>query len=421
MYALFAKVNKKNKITSINLKKVLSSSTNIINFTDLQSKIETDTAHTVTFTEKLVKKNTINKLIDNSMNGLYFIKKIDVETKTYQIVVPSMLFSDYKAYIKAFKKEFRSNKKIHLIKNTRLSKEIHDMLALKKINIQSMINILVTKLLPSSKFPSNYSMRDMKSLERVLKKRGNKGSCIKSYDKYFKIKPDPCKNYFKLDIKTLSTSYARKVKREKRIAKSIPKVPKLKKKSKVKVGSIAKSMGYVPKTRTKAQTMTKTELKMRMKRMEDKRKKKRKRKKSLQNFIKKENRKKRIKRNLKRDEKKRLKKLLKSVKKVAKVKNIPKGIKKLIKKKEKKERRKMRRKMRLEKMDSEFEDFTNKLKINKNDNFAMILFRAIIITVVAVSLLGVINKPLFINLLKILKIPANTIMNLSKFNNQPSQ
>lgn len=393
MYALFAKVNKKNSVFSINLKKVLSNSTNIISFSDLQAKIESDTAHTVTFTDKLIKNNTINKLIENSMNGLYFIKRMDDEIKKYQIIVPSMLFSDYTGYMKTFRKEFKSNQKTTLIKNTRISKEIHDMLASKKINIQSMINILVTRLLPSSKYPSNYSTGDALALQRVLKKKGNKGSCIKSYDKYFKIKPDPCKNYFKLDIKTLSTNYEEKKKKE-RIAKSIRKKAKrakINKKSQVQVGNISQAMGYAPNTKTKPPPITNTEVKMRIRSSKEKRKKK-----SIKHIIKQEKRKIRTKKKLKREEEKLKKQLLRSVKKLA-----------------------TKNRNSTEKMD--FENFTNKLKIKKNDNFAMILFRAIIITVIAVSLLGVVNKPLFINLLKILKIPANTIMNILKFNNKPSQ
>merc|ERR1712167_192399 len=115
-----------------------------------------------------------------------------------------------KGYMKAFKKEFKNIKKEHLITKTKLSRELHDMLALKKLNVHSMINRMVMKLLPSSKFPSNFSMSDMRALEKVLDKKGKKGACIKSYDKYFKIKPDPCKNYFRLDVKTLSTRFADK-------------------------------------------------------------------------------------------------------------------------------------------------------------------------------------------------------------------
>ena len=411
MYALFAK-EKKNRITSIDLKKVLTNSTNIVNFSDLQSKIETDVAYTVKLTRKLINRNTLNKILENSMSGLYFIKKIDMETEQFKILVPSMLFTDYKGYMSAFKKEFKNIKKRRLIKGTSLSREIHDMLALKKLNIQSMINRLVIKLLPSSKFPSNFSMRDMKDLEKVLDKKGKKGACIKSYDKYFKITPDPCKNYFRLDVKTLTTKKSIKIKKIK-----MKKLPRLRKKKKsivrVKVGSISRSMGR-PKTKVKKLKMTKTEKKMRKKTKREKRDKR------IKKQLRKQNNKiekREMKRQMKREEKKRLKKLLKSVKKVAKIKNVPKSVKKEIKKNKKLKKKLKRRLKKLTKESlsletDDFENFANKLKINKKDSYAMQIFRAIIITVLTLSVLSVTNYELYKNLLNMIKMPAKMILSL---------
>ena len=423
MYALFAK-EKKNRITNIDLKKVLSNSGNIRNFSDLQSKIETDVAYTVKLTDKLVKRNTLNIILENSLSGLYFIKKLDVDTKQFKILVPKMLFSDYKSYMKAFKKEFKDIKKLHLITKTKLSNEIHDMLALNKLNVESMINKIVMKLLPSSKFPSNYSMSDMKALEKILDKKGKKGACIKSYDKYFKITPDPCKNYFRLNVKTLSTRSSKKIKHKK--LKKIKIRRRRKSKMKIKVGSISSAMGK-PKIKIKKLKMTRTEKKMRKKNKRDKRNK------SINKVLKKQDnkiKKKEMNRSMKRDAKRRLKKLMKSVKKISKIKNVPKSVKKEIKKRKiiKKLKRKFKKRSKSStskdkfqpsidsiSVDTDgFEYFSNQLKINKKDNYIMQLFRAIIITVLSFSILSVTNIELYKNILNMLKMPARMILNTIK-------
>ena len=457
MYALFAK-EKKNKITNIDLKKVLSNSGNIRNFSDLQSKIETDTAYTVTLTDRLVKKNTLNTILENSLSGLFFIKKLDVDTKSFKILIPSMLFSDYKGYMKAFKKEFKDIKKSHLKSKTKLSREIHDMLALKKLDVHSMINRMVMKLLPSSKFPSNFSMSDMKGLEKVLDKKGKKGACIKSYDKYFKVSPDPCKNYFRLDIKNLSTRHVDKIK-HKKLKKR--KRKRRKSKMKIKVGNISGAMGK-PKIKIKKLKMTRTEKKMRKKNKRDKRNKR------INKVLKKQEnkiKKKEMNRSMKKDAKKKLKKLMKSVKKISKIRNVPKSVKKEIKKRkiEKKLRRRglaqgvktnkssstqgvktnkssstignlrstpnsqsrlrKRRKSSTSKdkfqpsidsisVDTDgFEYFSDQLKINKKDNFIMVLFRAIILTVIILTILNSVNQRLYKNIIDMLKIPAKMVLN----------
>ena len=115
MYAIFASVKKNDNISSIKLKKVLSSSSQYFAFDSLQSKLETDTAYTITINKKKITKKTLQLVLEHSLSGLYFIRKLDPQNNVFKLVVPNMLLTDYKEYMSTFRKEFKTIKRKYLI------------------------------------------------------------------------------------------------------------------------------------------------------------------------------------------------------------------------------------------------------------------------------------------------------------------
>lgn len=265
MYGLFAKVNKKNQITSLNLKQALSSSAKTVEFTNLESKLETGVSYTVTLQRGV--NNKFNKdddllkyFIKYSNTGLFYILKLNPEKDIYKLIVPGMLFSDYKGYLEGLKKAYgrkhfehlieltgKTKKKKNLsekeyakIKERKLFNNIHHRLKKGKINAPAMMNRIITHMV---KFPSNFSKKDMKQLLQQLDNRGyKKKGCVHNYEKYFKIKPDPCQSYFKLNkaagIGTYTSKSSKKIIKTKQ-----KKVTKKTQKRKSRSSSSKKSSG----------------------------------------------------------------------------------------------------------------------------------------------------------------------------------
>ena len=309
MYAIFASVKKNDNISSIKLKKVLSSSSQYFAFDSLQSKMEADTAYTITINKKQITKKTLQLVLEHSLSGLYYIKKINPQDKVFELVVPSMLIKDYREYMSAFKKEFKNIKKEYLFFSRSISKNIHDLLKEKKLTASSLINLITTNVLNISKLPSNFDMEDLKALNIELDNKGKKNKCVLGSDNFFSIKPNPCKSYFKFEPRKLSKKGMKKnIKKKNEIkfdTKFFEKSKELKKKERKEqrkkqrqereqsrskssssrssrsstsgistgVGSISNVMGKKPEIKTKPPTISKTEMKMRLKNDEVKMKK----------------------------------------------------------------------------------------------------------------------------------------------------
>ena len=226
MYALFAQVNKKNQITSLNLKTVLSSEPVTKNLSSLESKLETETSYTVSLKRGIGDKfdkdeDLLKYFIKYSNTGLFYISKLDPVKDDYHLIVPGLLFSNYKQYLIDLKKAYGKKHKKHMIHLKDLNKKsmnkkksekenakdpemklfnsLHTRLLQGKVNAPVMMNRIIAHIM-RKKFDKSFTDDNMKELLRQLDNKSYKQKgCVYNFEKYFKIKPDPCKTFFRFN------------------------------------------------------------------------------------------------------------------------------------------------------------------------------------------------------------------------------
>ena len=359
MYSLFAnvKTNKsgtKTRITSIILKKVLSPSTSSYSFDTLQSNLVTDGVYIIKIQEKLINQKLIEKLLKYSTSGLFFIKSIDIENKKFELVVPTMLVNDYKSYMKVFEKEFKNINKSKYINNDNFTKDIHNTLKVTKLTLAGLINRIMLRISKKIKYPTDFTFKDLQSLTKDLDNKGNNNRCAFGFQKYFSIKPElQTNNICKKYFKINPTQHSSTyVEKSLKKAKNI-KPPKKKKKSQLNkmLGSIGKVMGK-PKTKVKSPKPSKTETKFKLKNIK--------------------------KREKRREEDRKLNKMISGKGKL------------------------------------DYEHYGKKKTIKNNEPGILILFRAIIITIIIFSIIGKTNIVLYKSLMNIILAPIKLLDNLCK-------
>ena len=214
MYALFAQVNNKNQISGLNLRSVLSSPPVTVNLSNLESKLETDTSYTVTLKRGIGDKfdkdeDIIKYFIKYSNTGLFYISKLDPAKDEYKLIVPGMLFSNYKEYLRDLKKAYGKKHEKHMIHLKNLNKKkstnkkksekehakaqemkifnsLHTRLLQGKVNAPVMMNRIIAHIM-RKKFPKSFTDDNMKELLKQLDNKSYKQKgCVYNYEKYFK-------------------------------------------------------------------------------------------------------------------------------------------------------------------------------------------------------------------------------------------
>jgi len=432
MYALFAQVNKKNQITSLNLKTVLSSKPVTKNLSSLESKLETETSYTVSLKRGIGDKfdkdeDLLKYFIKYSNTGLFYISKLDPVKDDYHLIVPGLLFSNYKQYLIDLKKAYGKKHEKHMIhlkdlnkKSTNKNKSekenakdqemklfnsLHTRLLQGKVNAPVMMSRIIAHIM-RKKFDKSFTDDNMKELLRQLDNKSYKQKgCVYNYEKYFKIKPDPCKTYFKFN--TVHKS------KERKCEDLYNKVKELKKTLKNLLAKKKKSSSDKEKIK---------EIKANIKKTEDKIKKdKCKKKKYIQKESKEETKDDDNKSKSTKSTKSTKSSSSSSSKSSSKSKSKSGGIFGNIKKSADKEEKRQQNIKLAKQMKERFKDsgstsdsekFTKELKKNDDEHPIFPILRALVITCIVLAILGNTNKLMYRALLSFLTSPLLFTKNL---------